>query len=66
MNNFEKLAELLFPNITKSPDYYEELYPQRELPEGARISRFSPSPTGYLHFGGLYAARQQTENSISE
>lgn len=65
MNNFEKLAELLFPNITKGPDYYEELYPQRELPEGARISRFSPSPTGYLHFGGLYAATAAKLNSTA-
>ena len=50
------LAELLFPNIDKTPDYYEQLNPVRQLPEGARVTRFSPSPTGYLHFGGLYAA----------
>lgn len=53
MSDFQKLAELLFPNITKTPDYYEELYPQRNLPEGARVSRFSPSPTGFLHLGNL-------------
>lgn len=49
-----KLAQLLFPNIDKTPDYYEELYPARELKEGARVTRFAPSPTGFLHFGNLF------------
>ena len=48
------LAELLFPDVTKTPDYYENLYPQRDLPEGAKVTRFAPSPTGFVHFGGLY------------
>lgn len=50
------LAELLLPNIKNTPDYYENLYPARNLPEGARVVRIAPSPTGYLHLGTLFAA----------
>ena len=49
MMNFDELADLLFPNIDKAPEYYEEKYPPRQLKEGARVTRFAPSPTGYLH-----------------
>ena len=52
----EKLAGLLFPDIDKEPQYYEELYPQRVLPEGAKVTRIGPSPTGFVHLGNLYNA----------
>ncbi|MBP9988570.1 MAG: glutamate--tRNA ligase [Ruminococcus sp.] len=56
MNDNEKLAQLLFPDITKTPEDYEKIYPERGLSEGARVSRFAPSPTGFLHLGGLFAS----------
>lgn len=56
MNQNEMLAQLLLPNIDKTPDYFEGLYPPRDLKEGARVTRIAPSPTGYLHLGTLFAA----------
>lgn len=52
--DYKALAEKLFPNIDKTPDYWEEKYPLRNLKEGARVTRFAPSPTGFLHFGNLF------------
>ena len=54
--NYEMLADLLFPQITKTPEEYEALYPARDLPEGARVTRLGPSPTGFIHLGNLYGA----------
>ena len=52
----QKLAELLFPHITKTPEDYEKQYPPRNLPEGAKVTRLGPSPTGFIHLGNLYGA----------
>ena len=52
--DFEALAELLFPNVTETPADMEAKYPPRNLPEGAKVTRFAPSPTGFVHFGGLF------------
>lgn len=54
MTDKQKLAQLLFPEITKTPEDYENIYPPRNLPEGARVTRLAPSPTGFLHFGNLF------------
>ena len=52
--DYNKLAELLFPNIDKTPEDYEALYPARD--EGRIITRLGPSPTGFIHLGNLYGA----------
>ena len=49
--DYKDLAELIFPNA-KDISYYEEKYPERNLPEGAIVTRFARSPTGFVHIGG--------------
>ncbi len=52
--DYNALAEKLFPHITETPADMEAKYPPRNLPEGAKVTRFAPSPTGFVHFGGLF------------
>ena len=52
--DYNYLANLLFPNVTMTPEELENKYPQRSLPEGAKVTRFAPSPTGFVHFGGMF------------
>lgn len=51
-----ELANLIFPNIEHNREYYEELYPERDLEENAMVTRFGPSPTGFVHMGSLFMA----------
>ena len=53
--DFNELADLIFPNA-KDISYYEEKYPERNLAEGAQVTRFAPSPTGFIHIGGLFGS----------
>jgi len=53
--DYKDLANLIFPDA-KEISYYEEKYPERDLPEGAIVTRYAPSPTGFMHIGGLYQA----------
>ncbi len=52
----KELADLIFPNITKTPEDYELMYPERNLKEGTKVVRFAPSPTGFMHIGNMMSA----------
>ncbi|MBO7275486.1 MAG: glutamate--tRNA ligase [Clostridia bacterium] len=57
MTDTKKLADLLFPDVRETPQQLmESTYPARQLPQGAQVTRFAPSPTGFLHIGGVFAS----------
>ena len=56
MINNKELADLIFPNVTETVEDLERRYPPRNLPEGAEVTRFAPSPTGFLHTGSLFTS----------
>ena len=56
----EELANLIFPNITKTIEDYDKIYPKRDLKEGAIVTRYAPSPTGFIHIGALLATFTET------
>ena len=51
--DYQVLADLLFPNVTDTPESLEEKFPLRNVPEGAVVTRMAPSPTGFVHLGNL-------------
>ena len=54
--DYTRLAEMLFPEISETPEHYENMFPPRNLPEGAKVTRLGPSPTGFIHLGNLFGA----------
>ena len=56
MNNLNELANLMFPDVKETVEDIEKRYPKRNLPSGAEVTRFAPSPTGFVHMGSLLSA----------
>ena len=55
--DWNKIADALIPDENVKPlDYYEQIYPERNLEKGAQVTRLAPSPTGFMHLGNLYVA----------
>ena len=55
--DWNKLSDALVKDENVKPlEYYEELYPERNLPKGAQVTRLAPSPTGFIHLGNLFVA----------
>ncbi len=54
--NYKEISELIYPSLPHTPEEYETIYPPRDLPEGAMVTRLGPSPTGFIHLGNLYGA----------
>lgn len=52
----KELSELIYPSLKHTVEEYEAMYPARDLPEGAMVTRLGPSPTGFIHLGNLYGA----------
>ena len=54
--NYKEISELIYPSLMHTPEEYEAIYPPRDLPEDAIVTRLGPSPTGFIHLGNLYGA----------
>lgn len=54
--DYRALVELLFPDVEKTPEEYEKMFPPRQLPPQAKVTRLGPSPTGFIHLGNLFGA----------
>ena len=62
----KELADFLLPNVEHDWEYYENLYPSRNLDKNQIVTRFAPSPTGFVHMGSLltsFIAKKVTEDT---